>query len=181
LPRNIRISVLVDDTKVCPCTKDVLFPMFRTIIALLIALVTAVLIGAFQILNLDWTIIQDEIINAGPLMQQNLMTMGAALFGVLLVPYTSALAGVYSPLVALGVGGFIAGLISKSGVRMLFVSILVLVLFFLGYFILNNLGGFSDFNAMLGIAQSMAIDIGVAFGLVFIPGIIGASLTAEDY
>ncbi|MHA1289293.1 MAG: hypothetical protein ACTSPB_18050 [Candidatus Thorarchaeota archaeon] len=155
--------------------------MFRTIIALLIALVTAVLIGAFQILNVSWDIIQNDIINAGPLMTQNLMTMGAALFGVLLVPYTSAMLGIYSPLVALGVGGFIAGLISKSGVRMLFVSIIALVLFFLGFFILNNLGGFTDFNARLGIAQAMAIDIGVAFGLLFIPGIIGASLTAEDY
>lgn len=155
--------------------------MFRTIMAILIALVTAILIGAFQILSLDWTIIQNDIINAGPLMQQNLMTMGAALFGILLVPYTSAMAGVYSPLIALGIGGFIAGLISKSGVRMLFVSIVVLVLFFLGYFVLNSLGGFTDFSAMLGIMQTIAIDIGVAFGLLFIPGIIGASLTAEDY
>jgi hypothetical protein len=155
--------------------------MFRTIIALLIALVTAVLIGAFQILNLDWATIQNDILNAGPLMTQNLMTMGASLFGVLLVPYHSALLGIYSPIVALGVAGFIAGLISKSGVRMLFVSIIALVLFFLGYFILNNLGGFTDFTAMLGIAQTMAIDLGVAFGLLFIPGIIGASLTAEDY
>jgi hypothetical protein len=155
--------------------------MFRTIMALLVALVTAVLIGAFQILNLDWSIIQNDILNAGPLMTQNLATMGASLFGVLLVPYASAMSGVYSPLVALGVAGFIAGLISKSGVRMLFVSIITLVLFFLGYFILNNLGGYTDFNAMLGIARTMAIDLGVAFGLLFIPGIIGASLTAEDY
>ena len=155
--------------------------MFRTIMALLVALVTAVLIGAFQILNLDWTVIQNDILNAGPDMTQNLMTMGASLFGVLLVPYASAMSGVYSPLVALGVAGFIAGLISKSGVRMLFVSVITLVLFFLGYFILNNLGGFTDFSAMLGIAKTMVIDLGVAFGLLFIPGIIGASLTAEDY
>jgi len=34
---------------------------------------------------------------------------------------------------------------------------------------------------MFNVARAFAIDLGVAFGLVFIPGIIGASLTAEDY
>jgi len=150
--------------------------------ALLIALVVAVLIGAFQILGLSWDIIQDQIINA-PSITDALATRGAALFGVLLVPYSAATGAtpLYAPIVALGVAGFIAGLISKSGVRMLFVSIIALVLFFLGYFILNSLGGFTDFNAMLAIARSMVIDLGVAFALLFIPGIIGASLTAEDY
>jgi len=150
--------------------------------ALLIALVVAVLIGAFQILGLSWDIIQDQIINA-PSITDALATRGAALFGVLLVPYSAATGAtpLYAPIVALGVAGFIAGLISKSGVRMLFVSIIALVLFFLGYFILNSLGGFTDFNAMLAIARSMVIDLGVAFALLFIPGMIGASLTAEDY
>ena len=180
MPRNIRISVIDVGTKVCPYTKDVLFPMFRTIIALLVALVTAVLIGAFQIVGLSAQAIIDGL--SGGNATDNLMTWGATLFGQLLVPYHQATVnGVYSPLVALGVAGFIAGLISKSGVRMLFVSILALVLFFLGYFILNNLGGFTDFSLMFAEVQTMAIDIGVAFGLLFIPGIIGASLTAEDY
>ncbi len=153
--------------------------MFRTIIALLIALVTAVLIGAFQILSLDLATIQAII--GSTTITSDLMVMGATLFGVLLFPYTAAMAGIYSPLVALGVAGFIAGLISKSGVRMLFVSIIAMVLFFLGFYILTYAGDPSNFTEMFNIARSFAIDFGVAFGLLFIPGIIGASLTAEDY
>jgi len=153
--------------------------MFRTIMALLITLVTAVLIGAFQILSLDLVAIQ-AIIGSSDI-TGDLMVMGGTLFASLLFPYTTAMAGVYAPLVALGVAGFIAGLISKSGVRMLFVSIISLVLFFLGFYILTFAGDPSNFEAMLNVARAFAIDLGVAFGLVFIPGIIGASLTAEDY
>ncbi|MHA1862296.1 MAG: hypothetical protein ACTSWA_00905 [Candidatus Thorarchaeota archaeon] len=153
--------------------------MFRTVTALLIALVTAVLIGAFQILSLDLTAIQ-AIIGSTDI-TGDLMVMGGALFASLLFPYTAAMAGVYSPLVALGVAGFIAGLLSKSGVRMLFVSIIAMVLFFLGFYILTFAGDPSNFTAMFNVARQFAIDFGVAFGLLFIPGIIGASLTAEDY
>ena len=153
--------------------------MFRTIMALLITLVTAVLIGAFQILSLDLATVQAII--GSTTITNDLMVMGATLFGVLLFPYTAAMAQIYSPLVALGVAGFIAGLISKSGVRMLFVSIIAMVHFFLGFYILTFAGDPSNFEAMFNIARSFAIDLGVAFGLLFIPGIIGASLTAEDY
>ncbi len=153
--------------------------MFRTIMALLITLVTAVLIGAFQILSLDMATI--ELIIGSSNITGDLMVMGGVLFASLLFPYTTATAGVYSPLVALGVAGFIAGLISKSGVRMLFVSILSLVLFFVGFYILTLAGDPNNYNLMFNVARQAAIDIGVAFGLLFIPGIIGASLTAEDY
>ena len=155
--------------------------MFRTIMALLIALVTAVLIGAFQIIGLDIAAIQ-AIIGSSDI-TGDLMTYGATLFGVLLFPYTAATAAIpiYSPLVALGVAGFIAGLISKSGVRMLFASILAMVLFFLGFYLLTLAGDPTNFDAMFNIARNNIIDIGVAFGLLFIPGIIGASLTSEDY
>ena len=155
--------------------------MFRTIMALLIALVTAVLIGAFQIIGLDIAAIQ-AIIGSRDI-TGDLMTYGATLFGVLLFPYTAATAAIpiYSPLVALGVAGFIAGLISKSGVRMLFASILAMVLFFLGFYLLTLAGDPTNFDAMFNIARNNIIDIGVAFGLLFIPGIIGASLTSEDY
>ena len=64
---------------------------------------------------------------------------------------------------------------------MLFVSIIALVLFFLGYYVLTLALSPTDLDAMLTIARNIAIDIGVAFGLLFIPGIIGASLTSEDY
>jgi len=151
--------------------------MFRTITALLIALVAAVLIALFQFIDLDGLIL---IAGAGDI-QNNLMALGALVFELLLSPYSMAIAGAYSPLVALGVAGFIAGLISKSGVRMLFVSIIGIVLFFLGYFLLNLGGGITDFSNMFSQIQTMVIDLGVAFGLIFIPGIIGASLTAEDY
>jgi len=153
--------------------------MFRTIMALLITLVTAVLIGAFQILSLDMATI--ELIIGSSNITGDLMVMGGVLFASLLFPYTAAMAGVYSPLVALGVAGFIAGLISKSGVRMLFVSIIALVLFFVGFYILTLAGDPSNFAEMFNVARQAAIDIGVSFGLLFIPGIIGASLTAEDY
>lgn len=148
--------------------------------ALLICLVAAIIIGAFQILGLGIADIQ-TIVGSSDITGE-LMAKGALLFGGLLFPYTLATtAQVYSPLVALGVAGFIAGLISKSGVRMLFVSIISLVLFFLGYYVLTLVGDPTNLDAMLMIARNMAIDLGVAFGLLFIPGIIGASLTSEDY
>ncbi|MCK5265890.1 MAG: hypothetical protein KAR03_09815, partial [Candidatus Thorarchaeota archaeon] len=74
--------------------------MFRTIMALLITLVTAVLIGAFQILSLDMATI--ELIIGSSDITGDLMVMGGVLFASLLFPYTTAMAGVYSPLVALG-------------------------------------------------------------------------------
>ena len=158
-----------------------MFTMFRTIMALLITLVTAVVIGAFQILGLDLAAMQAIIGSAD--ITGDLMVLGSLLFGVLLFPYTAATAAVpiYSPLVALGVAGFIAGLISKSGVRMLFVSLIAMVLFFLGFYILTFAGDPANFELMFNIARNNIIDIGVAFGLLFIPGIIGASLTSEDY
>jgi hypothetical protein len=158
-----------------------MFTMFRTIMALVIALVTAVAIGAFQILGLDIAAIQAII--GSPTITADLQVLGGLLFGVLLFPYTAATAAIpiYSPLVALGVAGFIAGLISKSGVRMLFVSIIAMVLFFLGWYLLSFLGDPTNFTEMLNLARNNIIDIGVAFGLLFIPGIIGASLTSEDY
>jgi hypothetical protein len=158
-----------------------MFTMFRTIMALVIALVAAVLIGAFQILGLDLAAIQ-AIIGSSTI-TADLQVLGGLLFGVLLFPYTAATAAtpIYSPLVALGVAGFIAGLISKSGVRMLFVSIFAMVLFFLGWYILTLTGDPTNFTEMMNLARNNIIDIGVAFGLLFIPGIIGASLTSEDY
>jgi hypothetical protein len=155
--------------------------MFRTIMALLVCLVTAIIIGAFQIVGLDIAAIQAII--GSPSITAELMAKGALLFGGLLFPYTLATAAtpIYAPLVALGVAGFIAGLISKSGVRMLFVAIFAMVLFFLGYYILSYAGDPTNINEMLNIARSFAIDFGVSFGLIFIPGIIGASLTSEDY
>lgn len=152
--------------------------MFRTIIALLICLVVAVIIGAFQILGLTGDMIMDIIEAANPI--DALKYQGALLFGVLLFPYTFALSGVYSPLVALGVAGFISGLISKSGVRMFFVSIIALVLFFLAYYTLT-LAMAIDPAELWDQAQLIYLDLGASFGLIFIPGIIGASLTAEEY
>jgi len=39
----------------------------------------------------------------------------------------------------------------------------------------------ADLEAMAALAQTIAIDLGVSFALLFVPGIIGASLTAEEY
>ncbi|MFW9978307.1 MAG: hypothetical protein ACFFEJ_09525 [Candidatus Thorarchaeota archaeon] len=153
--------------------------MFRTIIALVVALVVSILIGAFQILGLTIETIQTEILGSGDITNV-LAAYGGVLFQSLMIPYTRALAGNFAPLAALGVAGFIAGLISKSGMRMLVVSIITIVLFFVGYAVLA-MSAALDVDILIPIAQNIAIDLGVAFGLLFIPGIIGASLTAEDY
>ncbi|MHA2005171.1 MAG: hypothetical protein ACW975_10590 [Candidatus Thorarchaeota archaeon] len=153
--------------------------MFRTIMALLIALVVAILIGAFQILGLDLAAIQAII--GDPTLVDWLQFQGGLLFAQLIFPYTFAIGGAYAPLVALGVAGFIAGLISKSGVRMLFVSLIAIGLFFVGYVVLTMGLSPTDLDVLTSLAQSIAIDLGVSFALLFVPGIIGASLTAEEY
>ena len=155
--------------------------MFRTILSLVLALVIAVVIGAFQILGLSLADLQALL--GSPSLTGDLMTYGGLMFGSLMTPYTMATSSpaVYSPLVALGVAGFVAGLISKSGVRMFFVSIISIVLFFLGFYILTLAGDPSNLDAMYSILKNNIMDIGVAFGLLFIPGVIGASLTAEEY
>ncbi len=150
--------------------------MFRTIISLLICLVVAVLIGAFQILNLTVTDIQNLLND--PAITDTLKYLGSLLFAQLIFPYTFALDGFYAPIAALGVAGFIAGLISKSGVRMLFVSIFALALFFLGYALLT-VGAALDPTALAALLQTIPIDLGASFALLFVPGVIGASLTAE--
>ena len=148
--------------------------------ALLVALVVAIGIGIFQILGLSMDAIA-AIIQGGDI-AGDAMAQGAILFGQLIFPYTAATEfGAYAPLVALGVAGFIAGLISKSGVRMLFVSIICLVLFFLGFAILTMSADPTNVAALWSMAQVYVIDLGAAFGLLFIPGVIGASLTAEEY
>ncbi|MHA1248242.1 MAG: hypothetical protein ACTSPE_13015 [Candidatus Thorarchaeota archaeon] len=152
--------------------------MFRTIMALLVALVAAVLIGAFQILYLDIDAIQAILNN--PAIVDALKYQGGLLFASLIFPYTMALNGIYGPLVALGVAGFIAGLVSKNSVRMLIVSILALVLFFVGYVVLT-VGASLEVDILASLAQNIAIDLGASFGLLFIPGVVGASLTAEEY
>jgi hypothetical protein len=153
--------------------------MFRTIMALLIALVVAIVIGAFQILGLDVATIQ-AVLGSGSITDW-LTIQGALLFAELIFPYTWAMAGAYAPLVALGVAGFIAGLISKSGVRMLFVSLISIGLFFVGYVVLTMGLDPTDLTLLADIGRNIAIDLGVSFALLFVPGIIGASLTAEEY
>jgi hypothetical protein len=153
--------------------------MFRTIMALIIALVVAILIGAFQILGLDIATIQTVL--GSPGLTDWLQLQGGLLFSELIFPYYWATNGVYTPLVALGVAGFIAGLISKSGVRMLFVSLIAIGLFFVGYVVLTMGLSATDLDVLTTLAQSIAIDLGVSFALLFVPGIIGASLTAEEY
>ena len=147
--------------------------------ALVIALVVAILIGAFQILGLDLAAIQAII--GDPTLVDWLQFQGGLLFAQLIFPYTFAIGGAYAPLVALGVAGFIAGLISKSGVRMLFVSLIAIGLFFVGYVVLTMGLSPTDLDVLTTLAQSIAIDLGVSFALLFVPGIIGASLTAEEY
>jgi hypothetical protein len=153
--------------------------MFRTIISLIICLLVAVVIGAFSILGLSVAQIQ-ALLGSGAI-TLGLMAWGAALFQQLIFPYSYALIGSYAPLVALGVAGFVAGLISKSGVRMLFVSIIAMVLFFLGFAVLSMGLSATDLAGMWNLVKSAPIDLAASFALLFIPGVIGASLTAEEY
>ena len=98
------------------------------------------------------------------------------LFEMTLRPYSLLMASLYIPPAALGVAGFLSGLISKSRKRMLSISVIILILLFLGYFLLYEL----EFSALLSELQAMYIDLGIAFFLLFIPGIIGATLTSEE-
>ncbi|MBD3407632.1 MAG: hypothetical protein GF411_16060 [Candidatus Lokiarchaeota archaeon] len=152
--------------------------MFRTIIALLVCLVTAIVIGVFQIVDATTQEIIQGITGGAAI--DFAKDAGAVLFGGLIFPYTLALNGGYAAIAALGVAGFIAGLLSKSGVRMLFVSIIALALFFVGYAVLTA-GASLTQEQLTNLASNMVIDLGVSFGLLFIPGVIGASLTAEEY
>ena len=153
--------------------------MFRTIMALLVALLAAVLIGAFQIVEVTTQAILD--LPSDPDFLQTLAGWGASLFVHLVRPYTSLMvSGMFAPLVALGVAGFVAGLISKSGLRMLFVSIITIAIFFIGYIMLS-LGLQLSLAVLTDNIMDIAIDLAAAFALLFIPGIIGASLTAEEY
>ena len=152
--------------------------MFRTIMALLVALLASILIGAFQIVGVTADMI--AALPEGDIVGQ-LLLWGQVLFLDLVRPYTAFTAhGAFAPMVALGVAGFIAGLVSKSGMRMLFVSIITLALFFVGYVVLS-LGMPLAISSFTSEIPSMAIDLGASFALLFIPGIIGASLTAEEY
>jgi hypothetical protein len=148
--------------------------MKRTILAIIVALIAAILIAVFQLMDLATLM---AALEADPI--GNMMVLGAFVFAILLYPYTLAMAGIYFGLAGLGVAGFISGLVSKSRTKMLFVSIIVLVIFFLGYFMLAVGGGLTDFSAMLTEIQGMVIDLGLAFGLLFIPGLIGATITSE--
>ncbi len=154
--------------------------MFRTIMALLVALLVAIMIGAFQILQLSVTEIQGIL--QDPNLTDALSYQGELLFAQLMLPYSFAVNNqIYGPLVALGVAGFISGLISKKEIRMLIVSIVAIALFFVGYAALAQSAAL-QVDVLATLAQTIAIDLGVAFGLLFIPGVIGARLTADrDY
>ena len=153
--------------------------MFRTILAILIALCAAIIIGAFQIVGLSLTEIQ-LIAESGDIIL-TLQVHGAALFQGLMRPYTVARDEMaYAPLVALGVAGFISGLISKDWKRMIVVSLVCVGLFFAGFAILVQ-GVEYTFEAISASAVDLGIDLGVAIALIAVPGIIGASLTKEDY
>ncbi|MCK4484967.1 MAG: hypothetical protein KAU89_09080 [Candidatus Thorarchaeota archaeon] len=153
--------------------------MFRTVIAILVALCAAIIIGAFQIVGLSLAEIQ-LIADSGDIIL-TLKVHGAALFQGLMRPYTVARDEMaYAPIVALGVAGFISGLISKDWKRMIVVSLVCVVLFFAGFAILVQ-GVEYTLEAISASAVDLGIDFGVALALLGIPGIIGASLTKEEY
>jgi len=153
--------------------------MFRTVIAILIALCAAIIIGAFQIVGLSLAEIQ-LIADSGDIIL-TLKAYGAALFQGLMRPYTLARdEAAYAPIIALGVAGFISGLISKDWKRMIVVSLICVGLFFAGFAILVQ-GVEYTFEAISASVVDLGIDLGVALALIGIPGIIGASLTKEEY
>ena len=145
--------------------------MFRTFMATLFVIIISVVIVVFQVFGLTTSQLQAIIGD-----KTALENLGALVFYFLLTPYSAATgSAVYSPIIALAISGFIAGLISKSGVRMFFASIFSIAIFFVAIALLAG----ADPSTWAGIAKSMAYDLGTAFGAVFIPGAIGASLTAD--
>lgn len=153
--------------------------MFRTVIAILIALCAAIIIGAFQIVGLSLAEIQ-LIADSGDIIL-TLQVYGAALFQGLMRPYTLARdEAAFAPIIALGVAGFLSGLISKDWKRMIVVSLVCVVLFFAGFAILVQ-GVEYTFEAISASAVDLGVDLGVSIALLGIPGIIGASLTKEEY
>ena len=151
--------------------------MKRTIMALIIAFVTAALIA---------TLATYLTANLLPLMDafdidliHNPLTPVSLVFGSLIRPWSLAVASIYTPLVALIVAGFIAGLISKSYKRMGSVSVLAIVLFFLAYYLLSVAAGITDLSVMWSDAQRTAVDVGIAYFLLLVPGIIGALITTK--
>ena len=147
----------------------------RTIIALVVAIIIVVLLAALQ-LYMDVITLAAVLIGG---IIPNMMIQLSMIFELLLKPYSLALHSLYLPLITLVVAGFVSGLVSKNRVKMLPVSILVIIILFLCYFLLSMAGGAFDFSALLSEIQTMAIDLGIAFFLLFIPGIIGASITQE--
>jgi len=153
--------------------------MFRTVIAILIALCAAIIIGAFQIVGLSLAEIQ-LIADSGDIVL-TLQVYGAGLFQELMRPYTFARdEAAYAPIIALGVAGFLSGLISKDWKRMIVVSLVCVGLFFAGFAILVQ-GVEYTFEAISASAVDLGVDLGAAIALLAIPGIIGASLTKEEY
>ncbi len=146
--------------------------MFRTIMATLFVLIVSIVIVVFQAFGLTISQLQTIVGDTNAL-----KGLGFLVFYFLLTPYSSATAAtpVYGPIIALAAGGFIGGLISKSGVRMFFASIFVIAIYFVGIALISG----ADPSTWTGLAKNMAIDLGAAFGSVFIPGAIGASLTAD--
>jgi len=142
--------------------------------ALVVAFVIAALIATYQLTNLGPLLAALEV---GLI--ENMLVLVSLIFEMLIRPWSLAWASIYTPLVALVVAGFIAGLISKSYKRMLTVSVFALVLFFLAYFLLSVGAGITDFSAMWSDVQRTALDLGIAYFLLLIPGIIGALLTAK--
>lgn len=148
--------------------------MKRTILAILIAIVAAILIAVFQLMDLETLI---SVLETDPI--GNVMVLGAFLFAILTHPYTFLLSSVYMPIAALAAASFIAGLVAKDRMKMLPISIIVLVIFLIGYIGLALGSGLSDVSTLLTELQSMVIDIGLAWALLFFPGLIGATITAE--
>ncbi len=146
--------------------------MFRTIMATIFVIIISVVIVVFQAFGLTTSQLEAILGDANAL-----KSLGALVFYFLLTPYTAATAAtpIYSPIIALAVSGFIAGLISKSGVRMFFASIFSIAVFFVAVALIAGY----DTSTWTTIAKNMAADLGAAFGAVFIPGAIGASLTAD--
>ncbi len=152
--------------------------MQRTILTIIMALITAIVAVMFILLNLSIDAIF-AIITSGNV-KAEMMNVLAPLFAEVITPFTEVSNGIYTPLAVLGITGFIAGLISKSGTRVLVSIVALLVIFFLGFIVLNGLGPL-EVETFKNVALGMKADLTISFFVLFMSGVIGASFTTEGY
>jgi hypothetical protein len=153
--------------------------MQRTLMTILMIHVIALLAGMFILLDLSVEAIA-SIINSSDFAGE-MGTLGGMLFEALITPATALTeTNAYAPFAVLIITGFIAGLISKDGTRIMVAILSLILILFIGYVALNGIVPLET-ALMKEVALTMKTDLGVTFFVLFMSGIAGAAFTAETY